>query len=176
MHLLKFCANIYEYFFFPPENKVAHVLSNFTVALVSTLRTNQAKKVISGFYPILVFYNIFTSTCTYNLSRTTKKTCVSSVKIAFLSLCSFWYIHVLVLTFFSSGGGSSRTFFEKIPSMKWSVILVISLNKFLNTSNPCEIRMSPCEIRTKSVWNPCEISSKSLRICAAVLLYSVPNV
>ena len=163
MHLLKFCANIYEYFFFPPENKVAHVLSNFTVALVSTLRTNQAKKVISGFDPILVFYNIFTSTCTYNLSRTTKKTCVSSVKIAFLSLCSFWYIHVLVLTFFSSGGGSSRTFFEKIPVTKWSLILAISV-------------WSPCEIRTKSVWNPYEIRVKSLRICTAVLLYSVPNI
>ena len=59
MHLLKFCANIYEYFFFPPENKVAHVLSNFTVALVSTLTMNQAKTVISGFGTISVSYNIF---------------------------------------------------------------------------------------------------------------------
>ena len=52
---------------------------------------------------------------------------------------------------------SSRTFFEKIPLMKWSVILAISLNRFLNTFNPCEIRMksvwNPYEIRMKSVWN-----------------------
>ena len=52
---------------------------------------------------------------------------------------------------------SSRTFFEKIPLMKWSLILVISLNRFLNTFNPCEIRMksvwNPYEIRMKSVWN-----------------------
>ena len=61
---------------------------------------------------------------------------------------------------------SSRIVFEKIPLMKWSVILVISLNRFLNTSSPCEIRM-------KSVWYPYEIRVKSLRICTALLLYCV---
>ena len=60
MHLLKFSANIYEYFFFPPENKVAHVLSNFTIALVSTLRKNQTKNVICGLETISVFDNILT--------------------------------------------------------------------------------------------------------------------
>ena len=63
-------------------------------------------------------------------------------------------------------------FFEKIPLMKWSLILVISRNRFLNTFNPCAIRMksvwNPYEIRMKSVWNLHEIRVKSLRICTAV--------
>ena len=54
-------------------------------------------------------------------------------------------------------------FFDKIPLMKWNLILVISRNRFLNTFNPCEIRMksvwNPYEIRMKSVRNSCEISS-----------------
>ena len=72
----------------------------------------------------------------------------------------------------SNTGG--RTFFEKIPLMKWSLILVISLNRFLNTFNPCEIRMksvwNPYEIRMKSVWNLFEFVLPYY--CTAYQMYS----